>query len=43
VKYDVTLQDPNTPLQTLSDQLMDHHAAALKSVTWKIPKKAVKG
>jgi uncharacterized membrane protein YhiD involved in acid resistance len=43
VKYDVTLLDPNTPLQTLSDQLMDHQAAALKSVTWKIPKKAGKG
>jgi Domain of unknown function (DUF4956) len=43
VKYDVTLLDPNTPLQALSDQLMDHQAAALKSVTWKIPKKAAKG
>jgi hypothetical protein len=39
VKYDVILLDPNTPLQTLSDQLMDNQAAALKSVAWKIPKR----
>lgn len=43
VKYEVTLPDPDTPLQTLSDQLMDDKAAALKAVTWKIPKKANKG
>jgi hypothetical protein len=43
VKYEVTLPDPDTPLQTLSDQLMDEKAAALKAVTWKIPKKANKG
>lgn len=40
MKYEVTLLDPDTPLQTLSDQLMDEKAAALKSVTWKISKKA---
>jgi hypothetical protein len=43
VKYDVTLLDPDTPLQTLSDQLMDERAAALRSVTWKIPKRIVRG
>lgn len=43
VKYEVTLLDPDTPLQKLSDQLMDEKAAALKAVTWKIPKKASKG
>lgn len=43
VKYKVTLLDPDTPLQTLSDQLMDEEAATLKTVTWKIPKKANKG
>ncbi len=43
MKYEVTLPDPDTPLQTLSDQLMDEKAAALKTVTWKIPKKANKG
>lgn len=42
-KYQVTLLDPDTPLQALSDQLMDEQAAALKAVTWKIPKKVQKG
>ncbi len=42
-KYHVTLLDPDTPLQALSDQLMDEQAGALKAVTWKIPKKAQKG
>jgi Domain of unknown function (DUF4956) len=43
VKYEVTLLDPDTPLQKLSDQLMDERAAALKSVTWKIPKRVFRG
>ena len=43
VKYEVTLLDPDTPLRKLSDQLMDEKAAALKAVTWKIPKNVSKG
>jgi hypothetical protein len=38
VRYYCTL-DPDTPLQRLSEQLMDPQAAGLKSVAWEMPKK----
>ena len=38
VRYHCTL-DPDTPLQRLSDQLMDPAASGLKSVVWETPKR----
>ena len=38
VRYHCTL-DPDTPLQRLSDQLMDVQVGALKSVVWEQPKR----
>jgi hypothetical protein len=31
--------DPDTPLERLSEQLMDPQAAGLKSVSWEMPRK----
>lgn len=38
VRYHCTL-DPDTPLQRLSEQLMDADAAGLRSVSWETPKR----
>jgi hypothetical protein len=38
VRYHCTL-DPDTPLQRLSEQLMDAEAGGLKSVVWETPKR----